>query len=111
MDEKCEPILIYATFGDRENASAVARGIIEMKLGACVNLVDEVTSYFEWEGELCQERELVMLVKTLRRVEGEVISYISDNHNYDEPAILTLPVNGGAAGYLAWAAGQVRSKP
>ena len=52
MDEMAEPILIYSTFGDRANAEAVARMIVEQRLGACVNLLPGVKSYFFWEGQM-----------------------------------------------------------
>ncbi len=56
MVEKTEPILIYATFGDMANAEATARRIIESRLGACVNLLGPMTSFFEWEGGSCRRK-------------------------------------------------------
>jgi periplasmic divalent cation tolerance protein len=108
MDEKSEPILIYATFGDRENALTVAHGLIEARLGACANILDNVTSVFEWEGKIGEEGECILLVKTLHRLENRVIDYISEQHSYEEPSILVIPITAGAEGFLNWAAGQVR---
>lgn len=109
MVEKSEPILILATFGTRANAEDTARRIIKRRLGACVNLLPSVTSFYEWEGALQEDEELVMLVKSGSAQQEALISLIVEGHDYDEPAVMVVPVNGGAAGFLKWAADQVGS--
>ncbi len=107
MVEDEEPIIIYATFGDMENARLVARRIIEERLGACVNIIPGVTSLYEWEGKIEEQPEMVMVIKSLKGHETSVIGVIEALHSYDEPAIISLPVMGGAVSYLDWAAKQV----
>ena len=102
MTEGDAPIIIYSTFGDMEQAQQVGRMIVEARLGACVNLLPEMISFYQWEGEIEEAREVVMIVKTLKKHEDRLIAFLKDNHSYEEPAILVLPVCGGAAGYLAW---------
>ena len=107
MDEMAEPILIYSTFGDRANAEAVARMIVEQRLGACVNLLPGVKSYFFWEGQMQVDDEIVLLVKSVKEQEAALINFITAHHGYQEPAVMVLPISGGAAGVLEWDRGQV----
>ena len=107
MTKREEPIIIYATFGDLENARLVARRIIEERLGACVNIISGVTSFYEWEGKIEEQPEMIMMIKSLKEHEISVIGVIEALHSYDEPAIISLPVMGGAVSYLDWAAKQV----
>ena len=107
MTKSVEPIIIYATFGDLENAKLVARRIIEARLGACVNIIPGVTSFYEWEGKIEEQPEMVMIIKSLKAQEMAVIGVIEALHSYDEPAIISLPIMGGAVSYLDWAAKQV----
>lgn len=107
MTKSEEPIIIYATFGDLENARQVARRIIEERLGACVNIIPGAASFYEWEGKIEEQSEMIMVIKSLKGYELSVIGMIEALHSYDEPAIITLPVLGGAVSYLDWASKQV----
>lgn len=110
MDDGSEPILIYSTFGELENAKKVARGLISLKLGACVNLIPKAMSFYEWEGVLEESEELIMLIKTVRRCEERVMEFVCEHHDYDVPALISLDIAGGAPDYLLWARGQVISE-
>ena len=101
------PIVIYVTFDDLSLAKKVAREVIKQRLGACVNVMPGVFSTYEWEGGVEEGEEVLMLIKTLKNKEAVLIQLISDLHSYDEPAIMSFPVVGGADSFLKWARGQV----
>lgn len=107
MSDADQPIVIYATFETMENAKAVAHMIIKQHLGACVNILPNVISIFEWEGDVTEAAEVVVIVKSCHSREAKLIALIGKHHDYDEPAIISLPVVGGAATYLDWARDQV----
>lgn len=107
MNGETEPILIYVLLGSQENADLIARRIIEARLGACVNLLAGVKSIYEWEGDIAETSEIAMFVKSVKAQEAKLIELIAKLHDYDEPAIVVLPITGGAEGYLSWAAQQV----
>ena len=107
MGEQQEPIVIYSTFGELENAKDVAHRIIRARLGACVNIVPNIVSVYEWEGAVHEDDEMVMIVKSSKSRQAELIEMIKHHHSYDEPAIMVVPVIGGSASYLKWAAGQI----
>lgn len=96
--------LLYVTYPDAETANHIARVLVEEKLIACANILGEIGSVYRWEGQASQVREVVTLHKTTRAREAEATARIQALHPYTNPAILTLPVIGGAEGFLAWVA-------
>lgn len=94
--------LIYCPCPQYDVAAALARGLLEQRLAVCVNIIPTVTSLFVWDGQMVQETEGVMVVKTLTPQEAE--AYLSAHHPYDVPTIITIPVQANAA-FKVWAEG------
>lgn len=100
--ETYKRIVIMTTAGSEQNASAIAKALVDRKLAACVNIVRGVRSVFPWKGEVCDESEFLLLVKTrLDQFDGaaKTISEVSD---YECPEIIALPIIGGSESYLEW---------
>ena len=80
--------LIYCPFPDRESARNAASRLLDEKLIGCANLLGEVESLFEWQGERGSERELGVLFKTDERLLDNAIERLGALHPYDTPAIV-----------------------
>lgn len=106
MRDDDKPIVIYATFPDRGIAEGIGRALVEARLAACVNLIDGMTSIYNWQGQVETAHETVGIIKTRAALEGPVIAAIRDRHPYDTPAMLTFAVDGGSAPFLAWIAAE-----
>ncbi|MCL0088594.1 divalent-cation tolerance protein CutA [Dehalococcoidia bacterium] len=85
----------------RQEAGRIARALVDEKLVACVN-VGEVNSYFRWEGEVQEEGEALLIMKTKAGKVKEIIGRIRDLHSYEVPEIIALPIIDGHEGYLDW---------
>lgn len=96
--------LLYVTCPDMQVASHIARTLVEERRVACANILGQMRSVYRWEGQVMEAKEVAMLLKTTRAQEANVIARIRALHPYENPAILTLPVLGGAAEFLAWIA-------
>ncbi len=94
-------VLVYSTAGDKEEAKRIARKLVEEGLAACVN-VWPIESVYEWEGEIEEDEEVALLVKTTAEKAGEVVERIVELHSYDVPAVLVVPVLGGHEEFLEW---------
>lgn len=85
-----------------DQAQAIARAILERRLAACVNVVPGVESHYWWEGEIQNESESLLLIKTTANKVGELTAALPEIHPYDVPELLAIPVDAGSPAYLAW---------
>ena len=99
-------ILIYTTFPSQSEAKTLGRALVSSGLAACVNIFPQMLAIFAWEGEIEEADEAVMIVKTVRAREAEIVAEIKRSHSYAVPACLVLPVSGGGEDYLRWIAVQ-----
>jgi periplasmic divalent cation tolerance protein len=95
-----EPVIILSTSGESE-APVIAKALVEEHLAACVNITG-VTSVYRWKGDLCQDREQLLIIKTIRERVDAVISRIVALHSYELPEMIVLPITGGYLPYLQW---------
>ncbi len=94
--------LIISTAGSTGEAQKIGEFLIKKKLAACVNLVPGVKSLFFWQGKLCREREVILLIKTSEGRLEEIINHIKMIHSYSVPEIVAIKVEGGNREYLHW---------
>ena len=94
--------LVLSTAGSREEAERIAHALVEGRLAACVNLIPGLTSIYRWQGEVKEDRELLLVVKTREELLPQVCEAVKALHSYTVPETIALPVVGGAAPYLAW---------
>ena len=94
--------LVFCTCPDSQSAEALARGLVEAGLAACVNIVPGLKSVYKWKGKLESETEHLLLIKTLAETYPELERTINSKHPYDVPEVLSLAVETGLPAYLAW---------
>ena len=94
---------IYITTKDEEEAKKIGKALIEEKLAACVNM-HPIKSIYRWEGEIQQEAEAVMFVKTRAGLVDKVVQRVKELHSYEVPCIVSLTIEKGFPDYLKWIA-------
>lgn len=107
-DSSQEFIVVLCTVPDSETGARLGRGLVEQHLAACVNIIPGVRSLYSWEGEVKDDAEAQLLIKTRRARYDELAEHIRTHHPYSEPEIIALPIANGSASYLAWIAAQTR---
>jgi len=103
-------IIAYVTTKDREQAMAIGRALVEERLAACVNVIDNMTSIYRWEGELNTDSEAALIAKTSSDNFEALAERVKQLHTYTCPCVVSIPITGGSAEYLEWLAGQVAKK-
>jgi len=98
---------IYMTVGSKEEARQIGQALVTNRLAACVNILDNMNSFYFWDGELQDDTEVVMIAKTTEEQVPELIKKVKSLHSYDCPCIVSLPVAGGYQPFLEWVAGEV----
>ena len=101
-DLSVDHVLILCTAPNEEVGATLARGLVEARLAACVNLVPGIRSFYRWEGAVQDEAEVQLLIKTRSGRFAAVAGWIKANHPYTVPEVIALPIPVGADTYLAW---------
>ena len=101
--------IVMTTAGSDEQATQIARGLVERRLAACVNIIDGVCSIYRWEGEIQREGERLLLIKSERRLFEPLRAAIRELHSYEVPEIVAVPIEGGDPNYLDWLSGCLES--
>jgi len=98
-----EPVnLVYMTAGSKDEALSIGKTLVAEKLAACVNIIDQMNSVFEWEGEVQHDTEVILIAKTAESRVPELVEKVKAEHSYDCPCIVCLPVSNGNPDFLEW---------
>ncbi|MFN2160219.1 MAG: divalent-cation tolerance protein CutA [Anaerolineales bacterium] len=91
------------TAPSEEAARFITAELLAKKLAACVNLVSSVRSLYRWKGEICDDQEILMIVKCRKdSFEDRLVPAVKKIHPYKVPEIIALPIVKGAVDYLNW---------
>ncbi len=94
-------IVVLTTVGTKQFANDLAHSIVNARLAACVQ-IQAVQSVYRWKGEVCNEPEWLLAIKTTDAKYAELEQHIRTNHSYETPEIVRVPITGGSREYLAW---------
>lgn len=83
-----------------DEAKTIAKILVEEKRAACVSIIPHLTSIYSWQGEIVEDSEVQMVIKTtsLDKVENR----IKELHSYEVPELVVLEVSHGSSDYLKW---------
>lgn len=93
--------IVLTTTASEAEADALARQIVEARLGACVQILP-VKSIYRWKGGLCAESEWQLSIKTRQARFEALAQFITARHAYETPEIVRVPIADGSAAYLRW---------
>ena len=105
MSDKPETEFCVAmiTAPSEEAARTISADLLGKKLAACVNLIPSVRSFYNWKGEICDDQEVLMIVKCRSDIFNErLVPAVKKIHPYEVPEIISLPVIKGSQEYLNW---------
>jgi|TARA_B110000914_G_scaffold195563_1_gene184288 periplasmic divalent cation tolerance protein len=97
MSEHC---VIFITAGSKEEADKISRGLVESKLAFCVSTLPKVQSTYYWEDKIHVDKEFLLIVKTRQDQYEALETWVKNNHSYEVPEIIALPIEQGLPAYL-----------
>ncbi len=100
-------VLAITTVATEADAEALVRALLEDDLIACGTLLPRARSLYRWDGEITDESEVVILLKTVAARLDEIGRAFAEHHSYEVPELLVFPSQAGLEGYLDWVRGQV----
>ncbi|MFA5156941.1 MAG: divalent-cation tolerance protein CutA [Candidatus Omnitrophota bacterium] len=95
-------IVVFVTAANTQEARKIADKLIQDKLAACVNIVDNVRSLFWWEGKPDSAQEALLIVKSAKSKFPRIVDAVKSVHSYEVPEIIALPIISGEKKYLRW---------
>jgi periplasmic divalent cation tolerance protein len=99
--------VILTTTPNQAEADRLAELLVSRRLAACVQ-ISPIASCYMWQGNVTKETECLLLIKTAAHLYSEVEAAILENHSYEIPEIVQLPVAHGSERYLAWIGDEVK---
>jgi periplasmic divalent cation tolerance protein len=101
-------VVVFVTVPNQEVAASMARTLVEEKLVACVNTLPGIRSIYAWQGKICDDAELLCVLKTRRALFPALRARVVALHPYEVPEVIAVPIVAGHAPYLAWLRDETR---
>lgn len=102
-----DKIVVFSTASSAEEAERIARGLLNERLAACVNVVPGLRSYYRWQGKIEDSAEFLLVIKSSRQHFEALRTFLESLHSYEVPEVVALPVVDGARNYLSWMDGEL----
>lgn len=93
---------VYITFPTVDEARALGRALVEAHLVGCVNIFPAMESIYQWNGELCQDKEVVLIAKTTSNELSNLTVFVKERHTYSTPCIASFKVEHLNPDYAQW---------
>jgi periplasmic divalent cation tolerance protein len=95
-------LIALTTVGSAEDARRIASDLVDLRLAACVNIIESVRSIYRWQGKVNDEGELLLIIKTTKSRLAELRSHVLQIHPYDVPEFIVVPIEDISPAYEKW---------
>lgn len=95
-------LLFYVPCPSLGEAKKIAEILVNEKIAVCGNIIKDIESYYTWKGKLCNENEVLLILKTLGENKDKLEKRIKELHSYDVPCILSIKTYSENKEYLDW---------
>ena len=102
-----DPILIYITTSNTEEAKTLSKILLEKKLIACSNILPNMTSFYKWNDTVESSNESVLILKTFKSKYSDIEALVLENHSYEIPCLISLSIEDVNKQYLEWMRSQI----
>jgi periplasmic divalent cation tolerance protein len=103
-----DKLLILTTVGSDSEARKIATALVERRLAACVNIIQNIQSVYRWQDKVEAAEEFLLIIKTVKAQQSQVQSAIRELHSYELPECVAIAVDGGSTEYLEWITNSVK---
>lgn len=104
-----ESIVVLITLPSVDLAQRLAASLVGERIAACVTILPQVQSIYRWKGDVCNESEVLCMVKTRRSLFDTLREHVLRMHPYEVPEIISLPMVEGHLPYLSWIFSETRN--
>lgn len=93
--------VILTTVDQQEKARSLAKQLLQLRLAACVQIEGPIESHFWWKGDMAQDLEWRLVMKTTPSATEALVTWLAAHHGYETPQIVILSASG-SEGYEQW---------
>jgi len=94
--------IFFVTVPNIEEGKNIANTLVENRLAACVNIIQNVFSIYRWKGNIEREKELLLIIKTTEKNCNLIIQKVREIHSYSNPECIAFKIEKGSKIYLDW---------
>jgi len=94
--------VVLVTAASEDEARRIAEALVTERLAACCNLLPGVRSIYRWQGKVCHDDEILLVIKTSEKRFDDLERRVRELHSYDVPEVVALPMAAASEPYLAW---------
>jgi periplasmic divalent cation tolerance protein len=97
-----EDIIVVYIYLPQDEANRVSQGLMEQRLAACINIIPRIESYYWWNDKVERDVESLLMIKTTKNKFDSLRDWVVENHPYDLPEIIAVPLATGHSDYITW---------
>lgn len=105
-----DSIVLFVTTGSETEAETIAKALVADRLAACVNIINPIRSFYRWQGEITDDCEWLLMIKTQTDRFSAVEARVKALHSYEVPEVIALSILAGSEPYLRWLNEETRDK-
>jgi periplasmic divalent cation tolerance protein len=102
MDKISDYQLLLTTCPNQEIANKLAQILVKNHLAACVNILPNIQSIYEWQNEIVSDAEVLLFIKTRCEHYAAIEQTLLQQHPYEVPELIALSIETGLPAYLKW---------
>ncbi len=102
MTLETDCLWVYSSTSSIEEARKISKILIEAKLAACINLIPQIYSIYQWQDKIEETQEVALIAKTTTYSLENLKQTIIKHHSYECPCILAIPIVEGDKNFLQW---------
>lgn len=105
MEKIC---MVYITASGKDEAMKIGGELVSLRLAACANVFDNISSFYWWEDKVQQDQEVVLIVKTKEKLLLELEKTVKELHSYSCPCVVAIPIVHASREYAEWIVSQTK---
>jgi periplasmic divalent cation tolerance protein len=94
--------LIYITTSSKKESTLIGNKLVSDRLVGCANIISDIKSFYWWHGNLEEDSESLLVVKSLLSNVDNIVKRVKELHSYENPCVVALPIINGSKEYLTW---------
>jgi periplasmic divalent cation tolerance protein len=102
-------VVVLTTTPSEEEGRKLAHELVEARLAACVQVTSPIRSVYRWKGEVYDEPEWQLWIKTASDKVDDLVEWLPEHHSGEVPELIVMPITGGFSTYLDWIVAETRA--